>query len=357
MAKAKNTVPVNISEEYYQISENILGSFSKYRPPVDLFRFNEDILQLYPFSRKGQRLTNEQIEEMQALCLAGDLFVSRSDHPIYSEHIIKQLDLVLQDANLKMSEIADIIVRGLSMRLKDFLEQPVLPVFEALYKDLMVFTEFLFQDIYRIRLFMRRLVLDDYSLVEQAINTLVVGMWMYLQDTGKEVKRRTMDRIALGLILHDAGLSKVPAYILGKAAPLKQDEWEKVLVHPIAGIKMMQKLNLAFDELNQAISEHHERLDGSGYPQHRKAPNISTVGRIAAIADSFSSMIMHRPYSRGMEPKQAALTLEKEKNRYDPKYLTMLANAYKLGTFDLPKAPDAQATQAAPASEPAKSPE
>ena len=71
MAKIKKAaVPDNISEEYYQISEEILSSFSKYRPPVDLFRFREDIAQLYPLYRKGQRLTNEQVEEVQALCLS-----------------------------------------------------------------------------------------------------------------------------------------------------------------------------------------------------------------------------------------------------------------------------------------------
>ena len=131
MAKIKKAaVPDNISEEYYQISEEILSSFSKYRPPVDLFRFREDIALLYPLYRKGQRLTNEQVEEAQTLCREGSLFVSRSDHPIYVEHIAKQADLVLVDANLKESEAADILLRALGMRLTAFYEQPVLACFE-----------------------------------------------------------------------------------------------------------------------------------------------------------------------------------------------------------------------------------
>ena len=55
------TIPANINEEYYQISEEILSSFPKFRPPVDLFRFKEDALTLVPLIRKGQRLTNEQV--------------------------------------------------------------------------------------------------------------------------------------------------------------------------------------------------------------------------------------------------------------------------------------------------------
>ena len=177
MAKIKKAaVPDNISEEYYQISEEILSSFSKYRPPVDLFRFREDIAQLYPLYRKGQRLTNEQVEEVQALCREGSLFVSRSDHPIYVEHIAKQADLVLVDANLKESEAADILLRALGMRLTAFYEQPVLACFEPLYKDVMVLTEYLAQDRFRARLFMRRLFTEDAALVPHSLNVLAVGV-------------------------------------------------------------------------------------------------------------------------------------------------------------------------------------
>ncbi|MDR2696411.1 MAG: HD family phosphohydrolase, partial [Deltaproteobacteria bacterium] len=170
---SRHQVPDNIDEEYYQISEEILASFPKFRPPVDLFRFNEEALTLVPLIRKSQRLTNEQVEEAHALCQAGGLFVARSDHPIYSEHMVKQLDLVLQDSNLKEGEIADICARALIMRYEAFAEQPVRPVFEPLYKDIMVFTEILWQDRHRIKPFMRRL-LREYSLGKHAFNTLVV---------------------------------------------------------------------------------------------------------------------------------------------------------------------------------------
>ena len=99
-ARNAKGVPQNINEEYYQISKEILSSFPKYRPPVDLFSFRDDIMVLAPYCKKETRLTNEQIEEVARLCDEGDLFVARSDHHIYSRHIVKQLDLVLQDKNL-----------------------------------------------------------------------------------------------------------------------------------------------------------------------------------------------------------------------------------------------------------------
>ncbi|MDE7065448.1 MAG: HD family phosphohydrolase, partial [Desulfovibrionaceae bacterium] len=205
--KKKSAVPDNINEEYYQISQEILSSFPKYRPPVDLFRFREDICNLAPYSRKGQRLTGEQVEEVQTLCDNGSLFVSRSDHPIYSQHIVKQLDLVLQDANLKESEIADICTRALIMRYNDFSQQPVKPVFELLYRDVMVFTELLWQDKHRIRYFVRR-IFRDHTPATHAFNSTAVGLWLWMH-TGGEYRRRDLDRACLAFLLHDIGMSKV----------------------------------------------------------------------------------------------------------------------------------------------------
>lgn len=332
--RSKTTVPDNIAEEYYQISQEILSSFPKYRPPVDLFQFREDIFKLYPYSRKGIRLTNEQVDEIHTLCNEGRLFVSRTDHPIYSEHIVKQVDLVLVDSNLKEAESADIFIRALCIRLSNFFEQPVLPVFEKLYKDLMVFTEFLWQDRHRIKLFMRRLY-TEHSLQHHSLNVLFIGLWLLLtihKDTN--VKRRTFDRSALGFILHDMGMSKIPNFILEKTIPLKPEEKEKILLHPMAGAKMLQKLNLGFDEITQAIMEHQERLDGSGYPNKFKEPQLSTFGKLCAVADSFAAMISNRPYAQALPLKVAAQELATNKMQYDSSFTIPLLHAYLTGALD-----------------------
>lgn len=342
----KNSIPEKISEEYYQINEEILSSFSKYRPPVDLFRFRDDIAQLFPLYRKGQRLSNEQVEEVLELCRDGALFVSRSDHPIYVEHIAKQADLVLVDDNLKESESADILLRALHMRLTAFFEQPVTAAFEPLYKDIMVFTEYLWQDLFRTRLFMRRLYTGDSDHVHHALNTMCVGLWILVQVSPSEsLKRRQLDRTALGLLLHDAGMTKILTYVLQKTTPLKQEEVEKILAHPLAGIRMMQKLNLSFDELNQAVIQHHERLDGSGYPQKVRAAAISSIGRLCAVADSFSAMIVKRPYAEAKPPLVAAQELSNEQNRYDPQYVAPLLHAYQTNAFAIPSAAPKRAEQ------------
>jgi hypothetical protein len=332
-SKAKSTVPANIDEEYYQISEEILSSFPKFRPPVDLFRFNEEALTLVPLIRNGQRLANEQVEEVHALCHVGGLFVSRSDHPIYSEHMVKQLDLVLQDSNLKEAEIADICTRALIMRYDAFAEQPVRPVFDPLYKDIMVFTEILWQDKHKIKLFMRRL-LREHSLSNHAFNSLVVGIWLLLRIMeGGELRRRDLDRAALAFFLQNIGMAKIPTFILNKPGNLKTEELDKLVLHPALSYKIMQKLELAFDELAQASMEHHERLDGTGYPQKSKGQQISRIGRIAAVADPFSAMIAKRSYAEAKESAQAAQELAADQKRYDAQLTGYLVTAFLTGSM------------------------
>ena len=331
----KTTIPNNVSEEYYQLSPSIMESFPKYRPPIDLFIFKEDVGHLELLFRKGARLSNEQVEEVNRLCAEGDLFVSRTDHPIYSQHIVKQLDLVLVDKNLKENEVADIIQRALAMRLDAFFDQPVKPVFEPLYNDLMVFTEYLSADPHRIKLFMRR-INKEYTLINHSLNTLWVGLWLLLNvKSPEEITRKLINNCALGLLMHDIGMSKVPQFITGKGGALKPEEKDKIPTHPLVGFKIAQKMDMDFDEVRQATVEHHERLDGSGYPQKAKSGTISRIGRLAGVADSFCAMISNRPYAPGKEFLQAAQELTSDKNRYDSAFSSNLAAAYATNAFGL----------------------
>lgn len=312
--KKSSFVPDNINEEYYQINPEILNSFSKYRPPVDLFLFREDIAVLAPFSRKGARLTNEQVEEAQKLCADGLLFVSRSDHHIYSRHIVRQLDLVLQDNNLKEAEIADICMEALLFRYKDFYEQPVKSFFTALYSDVLVVTEYLMGDKSRINAFARRLFKED-SPQNHALNTMASGLWIWLQKT-HEFQRKELDHLTIALLTHDIGMSKMPAFLINKKGPLKGDEKDKIMQHSLQGVKILQKVEVVETDVIQIIYEHHERLDGSGYPQHLKGSQMNYAARLCAVADSFAAMITDRAYAAAKTPFDAANELAQD-SRYD----------------------------------------
>lgn len=329
-AKKGTKVPENINEEYYQISTEILSSFPKYRPPVDLFFFNEEINVLAPFSRKGARLSNEQVEEVAQLCGDGVLFVSRSDHHIYSEHIVKQLDLVLQDANLKEAEIVNICILALKNRFNEFWNQPVKSVFESLHNDALVVTEYLSRDPNNINAFMRRLS-QDHDMASHAVNTMSIGLWL-MQKQGGERTRKDINSLAIGLLTHDIGMSKIPPFLLTRAGHLKQEELDKVLQHPILSVKTMQKMEMGCNDVLQMCFAHHERLDGSGYPQKLKGNAIPLVARIAAVADSFSAMTSKRPWAEAKSFVDAANELSSSPG-YDNLLGRYLVGAFATGKF------------------------
>jgi len=306
----KHDIPDGLNEEYYQISRDILGSFNKYRPPLNIFSFKEDVARIMPYFKVGGRLSNEQVEELAEMTGQGMIFVSREDHPVYVKHISYQLDLVLVDKNLKEKEIADIFTQALTRRLGEFFDQPVPVVFEKLWVDLMVLTEYLYEDIRRARALVRRLH-TEHSLENHSLNCgfLGIALWGKIKEKGfaASVKRKTFDRVVAGLFLHDMGMAKVPAFLRDKTKPLTADERNKVNMHTKTGYEMLNKLNLKYAEIEQCVTEHHERTNGTGYPL--KSVKQEFAGRLCAVTDSFCAMITKRPYAEAMSFVQAATAL------------------------------------------------
>ncbi len=328
MKKSKKS----IDEEYYPISEEILSSFSRFRPSIDLFIFNEDILALYPIAKKEQRLTDSKIEEIAEACANGTLFVSRSDKHIYVEHLAKQAEFVLIDTNLRENEIFDILHRALTLRVQHLFEQPLQNSYTFLLKDLMVFTEYVWRDFANANKFMKALYTGKDDLINHTLNTIFIGTWLYI-NTSEEPQRKVLDRIVQGFALHDIGYTKVPAFIINKTSKLKKEEEDKIFAHPKTGIMYTQKLEVGFEEVKQIVFQHHELLDGKGYPSRLNVGTMSEFGMLAAATDVFASMITDRPRDKKVNPVNAAKILAKDP-RYSPKYTGALEKAYLENIFE-----------------------
>lgn len=310
-----------LDEQYYQINLDILESFSKYRPPLNLYRFKEDVGRVLLYCKGGERLSNEQVEELARLVDEGLIFVSRDDHPIYVKHISFQLDLVLLDKNLHETEIADIFAQALTRRLAEFFGQPVPMVFAKLWADMMVLTEYLFEDPHRIRALTKRLN-QTYSLENHAFNCGVVGLAVHIKahlanyEAG-DVKRKFLNNLTAGLFLHDLGMTKIPAFIREKEKPLTPEERSKMQRHTQIGYEMLGKLDLRFPEVEECVSDHHERFNGVGYPQKKLGGGVTPIARLCGLADSYCAMILKRPYAEAMEPLKAVALLSQDPG-YDP---------------------------------------
>jgi HD-GYP domain-containing protein (c-di-GMP phosphodiesterase class II) len=101
--------------------------------------------------------------------------------------------------------------------------------------------------------------------------------------------------LGLGAVLHDIGKTRIKKSILEKEGPLDESEWIEIRKHPRYGYQMTEKFKDIPDLARLIILQHHERADGSGYPEHLTR-TIHPFSSIVAIADVFDSMTSHRPY-------------------------------------------------------------
>jgi len=323
-------LPQEFEEEYYQINSDILQSFNKFRPPLNIYRFREDVGRIILYYKVGERLAKEQTEELAEMVDQGVIFVSRDDHSVYVKHISHQLDLVLLDKHLLEREIADIFQIALTRRMQAFFEQPVKIVYDKVQEDVFTLTEYLWQDFSRIKALARRRH-ADHCLANHSVNSGFTGLLLHILrlagDYNKEPKnRQPFDRTALGFFLHDMGMSKVPAFIRDKTKPLTPDERQKIQTHTLSGYEMIARLDIKYPEMENCVNHHHERVDGSGYPQHISASGISDIGLVCAVADSFCAMTSNRPYAKAMDPMAASKALCDDSKRYSTEITNLLLN-------------------------------
>lgn len=117
--------------------------------------------------------------------------------------------------------------------------------------------------------------------------------------------------------LHDLGKVGVPGAILLKPGPLTPQEWAVMREHPTIGARMLE--NSVVASAAPIIAQHHERLDGSGYPLGLSGEEISLEARIIAVIDSFDAMTTDRVYRPAMSARSAMAELERlAGTHYDP---------------------------------------
>ncbi len=117
-------------------------------------------------------------------------------------------------------------------------------------------------------------------------------------------------RISIAAYLHDMGKVGIPDQILKKTEALTVDEYAIIKTHPSIGDRLLGGHPLA-EMVRAAAAEHHERVDGKGYPNGLHGERLSLVSRIVAIADAFDAMTSTRPYRKGM-PIEKALNILQE---------------------------------------------
>ncbi len=141
----------------------------------------------------------------------------------------------------------------------------------------------------------------------------------------------TLKDLERAAILHDIGKVTVPDAILSKPGPLTEAEWQEMKRHPVVGFDMVKNVPL-LRRVADIIYAHHERFDGSGYPNGLKGEEIPLAARIFAVVDAYDAITSDRPY-RNARPHEYALEEIKRSmgTQLDPKVVEAFLKAEEKG--------------------------
>ena len=154
-----------------------------------------------------------------------------------------------------------------------------------------------------------------------------------------DVDQADRDRLRWAALLHDVGKLVVPAELLNKPGTPDDEEWQALRTHPQAGAELCAPLLAWLGEWGQAIAQHHEWFDGTGYPLGLKGLEISRAARIVAVADCYEVMTTARTYKRALNPAAAREELARcAGTQFDPAIVRAFLNI-SLGRLRLAMGP------------------
>jgi HD-GYP domain-containing protein (c-di-GMP phosphodiesterase class II) len=171
---------------------------------------------------------------------------------------------------------------------------------------------------------------DHYtSRHSKAVLQYSLALYDAMQDRGPDIPR---DDLAFAALFHDVGKCFVPTEILQKPGKLEQAEMRYILRHPIDSGRML--LPNFGEQIAEIARNHHERLDGTGYPRGLQEEDISLSSQIVAVADVFDAMTSNRSYNVVKTFKQAAEELVSLSSQFDKRITSVLMHLVSSGALE-----------------------
>jgi len=153
---------------------------------------------------------------------------------------------------------------------------------------------------------------------------------VYAMEIGRELKvsQDELEALQTASILHDIGKIAVPEHILCKPGKLTPEEFQKIKVHPVVGAEILARAQFPYPVV-PIVRSHHEKWDGSGYPDGLIGEDIPIGARILAVVDCLDALASDRQYRRALPLDRAMeLVAEQTDKAFDPKVVAILQKRY-----------------------------
>lgn len=146
-------------------------------------------------------------------------------------------------------------------------------------------------------------------------HALRCAIWGTVLGRHLGISRQALESLALGLTLMDVGKARLPAELLNKRGLLTPSERQELRRHVDYSLEILAGVPGISSQVMQMVAEHHERYDGSGYPNQLAGKAISPLGKMAGLVDTYDAMTSDRPYARALTSVEAVSKLYDLRNR------------------------------------------
>jgi HD-GYP domain-containing protein (c-di-GMP phosphodiesterase class II) len=136
-----------------------------------------------------------------------------------------------------------------------------------------------------------------------------MAIWAAILGRHIGLHRDELEKLAIGCAMCDVGMTQLPTELLGQAENLTDEQRRVIHAHPIIGAEMVSESKDVDFEVLAIIENHHERMDGSGYPRGVEGAAIPVLARIAGLVDTYDAMITQRPYAVARTSHEASQEL------------------------------------------------
>jgi len=172
-------------------------------------------------------------------------------------------------------------------------------------------------------------------LYEHSVNTSILATNIGL---ALRLNERELKDLCASSLLHDIGMLKIPEEIIKKPSKLTKKEYDQIKKHPLYGLELLKKIKYPPESAARVIYQHHEKTDGSGYPEGKKGDEISQHAKIVAIVETYAAMTHPRPYHRILPYEGTKMIVQTGRNSFDSEILKVFLKyitPYPPGSFVL----------------------
>lgn len=247
------------------------------------------------------------------------VFVSSEDCSGYQKYIEEHLEDILNDDTVDDSSKATIMYDTATLLIKDVMAKP--GSVETIKRSMKMVETTVLHSLKNSNAFhnLLKVMQFDYSTYTHSINVCTFSL--ALAQAAGISDFDELNRLGLGALLLDVGMTKIDESILHKKGPLTSEEWKIVKKHPQWGFEIVLQTGIIPHDSHYPILQHHEREDGSGYPHGLKSGEIHPYSKIVAIADVFDAMTTCRAYRNAVETFPALKEIYADRTKFSSEYI------------------------------------